>query len=83
VLSFLRFDLGAMYTRDIVLMEKWISAWIGQKQATYDDLPISVIYLTDFFPIPNAEQIKLIDTFIANLEAIYGVTREKVSIVDT
>jgi len=79
-------------------MEKWISAWIGQKQATYDDvsryyyarplltipkLPISVIYLTDFFPIPNAEQIKLIDTFIANLEAIYGVTREKVSIVDT
>ncbi|KAK4203016.1 amidase signature domain-containing protein [Triangularia verruculosa] len=70
--SFKRFDSGAMFTRDIVSMEKWVGAWIGQESTTYDALPISIIFLTDFLPISNEGQMDLIETFTRDLEATYN-----------
>ncbi|KAK3935820.1 amidase signature domain-containing protein [Diplogelasinospora grovesii] len=81
--SFPRFDSPAMYTRSILSLEKWVGAWLDQPTATYSDDPISLIYPVDFFPVANAEQMKLIDAFIVDMEATFGVKVEKVSIADT
>ncbi|KAH1434619.1 hypothetical protein KXW29_008062 [Aspergillus fumigatus] len=81
--SFPRFDSPAMYTRSILSLEKWVGVWLNQTSAVYDDLPISIVYPVDFLPIPNTEQMQLIDSFIADMEATFGIKTEKVSIADT
>lgn len=81
--SFPRFDSAAMYTRDIASMEKWVGAWLDEEPASYENSSISVVYLTDFLPVSNSDQMVLIDDFIGDLEKVYNVKREKVSIAET
>lgn len=38
---------------------------------------MSIVYLQDYIPVPNAEQIQLVDAFIADLESIYDAKAQK------
>ena len=42
-------------------------------------LPISIVYLQVYLPVPNAEQIQLVDAFVADLESIYDAKAQKIS----
>ncbi|KAM5457753.1 hypothetical protein McanCB49686_002738 [Microsporum canis] len=81
--SFPRFDSLAMYARSILSLEKWVSVWLNQTSATYDGLPMSIVYPVDFLPVQNAAQMQLIHSFIDDMEATLGIKTEKVSIADT
>ncbi|KAI0105672.1 amidase signature domain-containing protein [Nemania sp. FL0031] len=81
--SFPRFDAVAIFTRSIVSMEKWVQPWLGQNQAIFDDLPLNIVYPTDFLPIDNSDQMALIDNFLSDLEATLNAKVQKVSIADT
>ncbi|KAI1127764.1 amidase signature domain-containing protein [Nemania abortiva] len=81
--SFPRFDSIAMYTRDILSMEKWVQVWLGNDQAASSDLPINIVYLSDFLPIANRGQMDLIDKFFDDLETAFDVKTQKMSIADT
>ncbi|KAJ5106161.1 hypothetical protein N7456_002836 [Penicillium angulare] len=82
--SFPRFDSPAMYTRSIDSLEKYVGVWLGQDNTTYDDnqLPLAIIYLTDFLPLQNEKQMKLIDAFFTDADAATGVKTEKISLAD-
>lgn len=45
-------------------------------------LPVTLVYLRDFLPVQNKEQMQLIDAFIADFESTYGVKTKKVSIAE-
>ncbi|KAJ8128695.1 hypothetical protein O1611_g4938 [Lasiodiplodia mahajangana] len=80
--SFPRFDAVAMFTRSIVSMEKWVQPWLGESQTTFDNLPLNIVYLTDFLPIANSDQMGLIDKFFDDLEKTFDTKIQKVSIAD-
>ena len=43
-------------------------------------LPISLLYLTDFLPIQNEAQMKLINRFLTDFELDFGIDVQMVSI---
>lgn len=43
---------------------------------------MSIIYLTDFLPVSNDEQMSMIDVFIQDMEKTFGGEVQKMSIAD-
>ncbi|KAF2232581.1 amidase signature enzyme [Viridothelium virens] len=80
VASFPPFDAPAMFARNIVNLEDWVSVWIDAAKGSYDKLPISLIYLQDFLPVENKVQMQHVDKFISDFESTYGIKTEKVSL---
>lgn len=75
-------DVPALFTRDIAMLKPVISTWI-RKDLISPRLfkkPYTIVYPLDFFPVTNHVQMRLIDTFVADLaEALHAEIR-KVSI---
>ncbi|KAF2501486.1 hypothetical protein BU16DRAFT_201045 [Lophium mytilinum] len=76
------FDSPALYGRDFLKFETIICTWISLEKQTVTELPVSLLYLSDFLPIKNEVQMKLIDDFIANVESAYNIKTEKLSIAE-
>lgn len=59
------------------------ASWTGTNVDWPIKLPISVIYLNDFLPISNDEQMELIHKFIKDTEQTFGIETRRMSIADT
>ncbi|KIN00679.1 hypothetical protein OIDMADRAFT_124456, partial [Oidiodendron maius Zn] len=82
--SFEQFDMPTYFTRDIEMGRKFAEVWYGDNlPCGRQALPPSIIYPTDYMSlISNADQLKLIDQFAADLESSLGVTLQKISFDD-
>nr|POE87632.1 amidase 1 [Quercus suber] len=54
---------------------------IASVLADYFKLPISLVYPTDFWPIDNEQQMKLVHDFVSDFEKAHGTDVKKISIV--
>ncbi|KAF2815318.1 amidase signature enzyme [Mytilinidion resinicola] len=77
------FDSPALYGRDFAKFENMISTWISPKKELATELPVSLLYLSDFLPVKNEVQMKLIDNFIVDVESTYDIKIEKLSVAET
>ncbi|KAJ5707141.1 hypothetical protein N7488_006942 [Penicillium malachiteum] len=66
-------------------LKKYVGVWLNQEITTYADnqLPTTIVYLTDFLPVQNDAQINLTNGFISDVETALGVETEKISVADT
>ncbi|KAF2874248.1 hypothetical protein BDV95DRAFT_666169 [Massariosphaeria phaeospora] len=75
------FDAPAMFTKDIVALEKWVGAWISAEQEERQS-KISIIYPADFLPVSNQAQMDFLNAFEADMESTHGVKKTVLSIKD-
>lgn len=65
----------------LVAMKRYVPPKVSCQVLTCQ-LPVSIVYLEDYLPIPNEEQMKLIDAFIVDLERTYDSKVVKISIAE-
>jgi len=79
---FTTFDSPALFGRDINMFEIIVGTWIDEKPASYDNLPVSILYLSDYLPLKNEVQMRLVDDFLSDFELAQGVRAKKVSVAE-
>jgi len=78
--TFAPFDTPTFLARDIVKARTFAEAWYGKDLPnTLPKFPTSIVYPTDYLPVKNPKQQKIIDDFIADLESTLGFKHTKVS----
>ncbi|KAF2205659.1 amidase signature enzyme [Delitschia confertaspora ATCC 74209] len=81
--SFPRFDVPTFFGRELDKCSHFMGAWYGKNLADiYKGVttPYTLIYPRDYMRvIKNEEQIRIIDSFVTDLEIFLGVSSERIS----
>ncbi|TAQ90704.1 hypothetical protein B7494_g990 [Chlorociboria aeruginascens] len=79
--SFYPFDTPTFLARDIRKCSFFAETWYGESLPKKSKLkpPTSIIYPTDYLPVSNPHQQKIIDDFITDLEASLDLKHTKIS----
>ncbi|KAJ8129848.1 hypothetical protein O1611_g3785 [Lasiodiplodia mahajangana] len=77
-------DAVGLLVRSIDAMQTVVDESISDTGTTVADqaLPKEILYPIDFFPMANAEQQKLVERFVSDLESYLGVKVTRMSIAD-
>ncbi|KAI9733664.1 MAG: hypothetical protein M1834_003266 [Cirrosporium novae-zelandiae] len=81
--TFLPWDTPCLFGRDLTKFKGVIQHWYTSKTLLRDKFPSkrpSIIYPLDYLPVGNPHQMKLIDSFVNDLESYLGTDAVKVSI---
>ncbi|CAK7229734.1 hypothetical protein SCUCBS95973_007328 [Sporothrix curviconia] len=77
------FDMPVFFGRDIAEFANFISVWYGTSPLLLPPrtpLKIKLLYPEDYLPTTNAAQTRVIDTFVAGVEAAFGIQRTPFSL---
>lgn len=79
-ISFAPFDVPGFFGKDLAKCRIFADAWYGKAlPAVPTSPPSAILYPTDYLPVPNVYQQKLIDDFVTDLEASLGIKRTHIS----
>ncbi|KAK0102662.1 hypothetical protein ONS95_006266 [Cadophora gregata] len=81
-----KFDVPSLFCRDIDLCQKVSIAWLGPDQVISNlekKKPPLLLYLLDYLPTSNADQMALLDCFATDLGMSMGTEVVKLSIADS
>ncbi|KAF2965298.1 hypothetical protein GQX73_g8269 [Xylaria multiplex] len=83
-------DMQTLVERSILENKAWIPddvvshyhLLICRRVDKRDQMPKEILYPTDFFPMANSEQQKLVESFVSDLESYLGVNATPMSIAE-
>ncbi|KAI1425329.1 amidase signature enzyme [Xylaria sp. FL1777] len=81
VITYSRFDTPCIFSRELRHLGRVLQSWIPTKRANYSaNQSYEIVYLEDYLPVNNPDQMALIDNFIEDMHAHLPATLTKVSI---
>lgn len=77
-----RFDSPSFFTRGVVGAKELVSSWYGSKlpEDPTEDMPWAVLWPTDFLLVANAEQMRAIGEFTAQLGEFLNVKPQMINL---
>ena len=77
-----QFDSPSLFGRDIQTFNTFVQSWYGSSVESQDrsDRPWKIIYLSDYLPVGNVDQMRVFDEFVDDLAAYLKTDTEKLSI---
>ncbi|KAH8753093.1 amidase [Diaporthe sp. PMI_573] len=80
------YDVPTFFGRDLGVFHKFADLWYGGSSKLNNSASLTkdatILYPTDYLPTNNAEQMKIIDAFVSDLEAFLGVKRTPISLAE-
>ncbi|KAI0483539.1 amidase signature domain-containing protein, partial [Xylaria cf. heliscus] len=81
VITYSRFDTPCVFARELEHIGSVLQSWIPTKRASYTaSQSYEIVYLEDYLPVNNPDQMALIDGFIEDMRTHLPATLTKVSI---
>ncbi|KAF2240746.1 amidase [Trematosphaeria pertusa] len=81
---FPQFDMPVFYGRDISRFSEFISVWYGDSPTLRapSEMPVEILYPSDYLPTSNAAQTRLIDKLVSGMESALQVKRTHISLAE-
>lgn len=78
--TFLQFDTPCIFARNLDVVETVLSTWLPHASPDADDGPFEIICPFDYWPVPSAPQMALIDSLLDDITNYLKASITKISI---
>lgn len=79
------FDSPCLFGRELSRFKEIVPSWYERQLQPpgNSELPWAILYPTDFLPVTNAEQMRVINDFTHEISKYLGVSPRKISLADS